>query len=1178
MFGKNNTSVSMRMALVLILLTGSMGVTPVGASAEIASRTIEIESQAQNDCEPDTGWMWTNGPMEPETAAEVQKKLSKKGIEASVQARSYGETDSCGTYNHHGIDFTITLSDASAKSSTPQEALMDEILPVLVEHGKPNLGNVKLISGQGEVIPLDLYSKMSPVQTLEAGSLSTDPITKNVYVIVYDPIMSNGQTLSDYLHWNDHATITQQTIDFFSQTTNNRLNYNVVDTAIVNGWPELIDGFTYTEQEFLAVWANPNLHHEPTGANYNKIVNAPEFDICGRLDRGEIDEVWIYNGPWFGFYESRLVGPGAYPYNSPPVDGANNCNKILPIMGPSVERTVQEAVHNFTHRTEDTMKKVYGSWQQNNISHNWNKFGLVKAQSPNYSYSGCGSSHYPPNGVADYDYGNVSSTLSNCADFLNYPNLGDPLQMAQPVTCSVWGCGQLDYFRYWFGHFPASSGCGPDNVANDWWKYLSNPGAALYPSNACQVNMHLISGNVGTGNAVLNYVDGTARSVTADAYGNYFLMVSDHWTGTVTPEKARYTFTPAVMNYTDVLSDQHSQNYTAQGTTPRYYVNITTGNNNNTCTSVDAPCRNIQEAINKANSGDTVYMAGGTYQFSTNGSPNVVILQKDLTLSGGWNSDFTVQNEASVIDGQNLNNGILLISGTVVVDNFTVTNSISSNSGAIYIVNGNFTLTKSTLRNNTATSNGAGIFLDNGVLNVINSTISGNRAYSRGGGIYVANNGGAVATVQNSTIVYNSASTGGGIVRTTGTFNMANTIVANNSGSNPDCSGTLAQAYSSIIENQSGCSITSGSGNLNVDPNIDANLTGTMPVHMLLQGSPAINAGEPLGCTDVDQLGTPRPQGDVCDIGSIEYIGQIGDTVPPVVVSVTRANDSPTLAAQVDFNVTFSENVTGVDANDFSLATSGLSGSTVNAVSGSGSLYTVSVATGTGNGTLRLDVVDDDSILDAASNPLGGIGSANGNFTLGESYTVPQLITLTAASAAAIDGWILESAENSNIGGTLDTRGSTFDAGDDKANKQYVDVLHFDTSSLPDGAVITAVTLKVKKQGVIGTDPFTTHGSLLADIQQPYFGTTAALVASDFQATPGQSEVSTFNPNPVSNWYSAMVDSAGYFYINLNGTTQFRLHFALDDDNDKRADTVKFYSGNGTAANSPQLIIQYYIP
>ena len=312
-------------------------------------------------------------------------------------------------------------------------------------------------------------------------------LTRKVYVIVYDPLLSNGQYLSDYLHCNEHADLTQGTVGFFRQVTNGALNYEIVHTTIVtDGWPQKIDGFRYTEAEYLAAIRGEIPFHSPDNVDYNLIVNSPALDICGRANRGEIDEVWIYNGPGFGFYESTLVGPNAYWYNSPPVPGPHTCNRLIPIMGPSPERGLDSAIHNFGHRTESTMTQVYGSWQQNRTAHNWERFALVKALSPAYFYSGCGNVHYPPNGVTDYDYGNTATVLSNCDDFANYPNLGDPLNTAIPVTCSRWNCDHLDYLGFWFGHLPSRPGCGADGVANNWWKYFSTPALALDPSSPCR--------------------------------------------------------------------------------------------------------------------------------------------------------------------------------------------------------------------------------------------------------------------------------------------------------------------------------------------------------------------------------------------------------------------------------------------------------------------------------------------------------------------------------------------------------------------------------------------------------------------------------------------------------------------------------------------------------------------
>ena len=123
---------------------------------------------------------------------------------------------------------------------------------------------------------------------------------------------------------------------------------------------------------------------------------------------------------------------------------------------------------------------------------------------------------------------------------------------------------------------------------------------------------------------------------------------------------------------------------------------------------------------------------------------------------------------------------------------------------------------------------------------------------------------------------------------------------------------------------------------------------------------------------------------------------------PPTVVSIVRASPNPTASYNMNFTVTFSKPVRGVDLSDFALTVSGISGAKVSVVSGSGSTYTVSVVNpGAGSGTIRLDVLDDDTITDGVdliSNGangqsgamLGGTGAGNGDFTAGETYNVDK--------------------------------------------------------------------------------------------------------------------------------------------------------------------------------------------
>jgi Domain of unknown function (DUF4347)/RTX calcium-binding nonapeptide repeat (4 copies) len=110
---------------------------------------------------------------------------------------------------------------------------------------------------------------------------------------------------------------------------------------------------------------------------------------------------------------------------------------------------------------------------------------------------------------------------------------------------------------------------------------------------------------------------------------------------------------------------------------------------------------------------------------------------------------------------------------------------------------------------------------------------------------------------------------------------------------------------------------------------------------------------------------------------------------PPRVASISRLEGSPTNAAIVNFSVIFTENVLRVDAADFALVTN-VTGARIDAVTRVNSnYYTVAVNTGSGNGAIALNLIDDDSILNSLGIVLGGTGTANGNFK-GEAYTIDR--------------------------------------------------------------------------------------------------------------------------------------------------------------------------------------------
>lgn len=111
---------------------------------------------------------------------------------------------------------------------------------------------------------------------------------------------------------------------------------------------------------------------------------------------------------------------------------------------------------------------------------------------------------------------------------------------------------------------------------------------------------------------------------------------------------------------------------------------------------------------------------------------------------------------------------------------------------------------------------------------------------------------------------------------------------------------------------------------------------------------------------------------------------------PPFANSINRLDGNPTAQPRVNYEVQFDQEVTGVDLADFRLTTGGsVTGARVSYLQGSGGTYQVLVTTGTGNGTIQLNLVDDDSIKNSEGTPLGGAGAGNGNL-LGQIYTVQR--------------------------------------------------------------------------------------------------------------------------------------------------------------------------------------------
>jgi uncharacterized repeat protein (TIGR01451 family) len=458
-----------------------------------------------------------------------------------------------------------------------------------------------------------------------------------------------------------------------------------------------------------------------------------------------------------------------------------------------------------------------------------------------------------------------------------------------------------------------------------------------------------------------------------------------------------------------------------------WYV-ATTGDDSHDCQTISTPCATINGAIGKANSGDTIYVATGVYTSSTGNE--VVLLTKSLTLSGGWDLNFSSQSGMSTIDARHTGRGMtvnsrgssdpiivvnverfvlengwlrgspldiggggILNQGTLNLDHCSIRNNgnqgcslddnchggggilnqgtlnlnhsvvsanlvnvgfglggimdggggimntglldindsaIDSNTSGGINNTGQLTITNSTITRNNGTYGGG--LSNSGSLVINNSTIGANRA-GQGGGI--RNYGTASVTIRSSTISGNSAFfSGGGITNGDGVnptnVTLQNTILAKNSSASgdPDCEYIYpvgSMGYNLL--GSSACGPITATDIVNLDPLLGP-LTDLPGYYPLLFGSPALNAGNPGGCTDnlgnllaADQRGLPRF--GRCDIGAYEVqpltYSDIAASQPvypgsPITYTIVLTNGGP---SQID-------NVMVTDTPPGSLVYSGL--------------------------------------------------------------------------------------------------------------------------------------------------------------------------------------------------------------------------------------------------------------
>jgi len=300
-------------------------------------------------------------------------------------------------------------------------------------------------------------------------------------------------------------------------------------------------------------------------------------------------------------------------------------------------------------------------------------------------------------------------------------------------------------------------------------------------------------------------------------------------------------------------------------------------------------------------------------------------------------SDVTIQNGKSQQGGGGIHNrGASLTLSNVVIRNNEGGSDEAGGVGGIYNeanagLGAKVILNNVTLSDNVSNLRGGGILnhaiTANAEMALTNVTVSGNRAAWQGGGIVTDANSSYISkvTLNNSTVTNNTSNLSGGGVSRIGNsgsrIEIKNSIVAGNkigesvTASKADCDGTVVSLDYNLVGDSTGCP-SNGIGDQTVSPSkIFSDVLGslqdnggTTPTHVLLIGSPAVNAGNPSGCTNdanfplaTDQRGVIRPQGIYCDIGAFE-----AQAIP--LLNKTVDNITPIQGQLITYTLTISNN------------------------------------------------------------------------------------------------------------------------------------------------------------------------------------------------------------------------------------------------------------------------------
>ena len=318
--------------------------------------------------------------------------------------------------------------------------------------------------------------------------------TRKVLFAIYNPVLANGQKLTQARGWFDPKDQIQDVVTSLNLASGGYVNYQIAETDESGVFPPLQDGFKYTESTYNQCMDDP-AHascHTQSDFDFAKMFN--DYGICSKLQSGAIHEVMIFSAPYMQTDEFAYKIPAdKMPYNTPTnpwlydmrKKNIPDCGKTVFVMGYNYERDLGNAVHSYGHRVESVLGLTVGRgfWDgcigHNGVPSDFDKYTCIKMNitgSTPVQTPGPGNVHFPPNGLSDYDYGNTTNVTDNSPSWKNYPFT---TQTTVSENCTAWDCEQNGYIEWWLGKLPNKDGVTSNGNLKNWWKYVADYDAAL---------------------------------------------------------------------------------------------------------------------------------------------------------------------------------------------------------------------------------------------------------------------------------------------------------------------------------------------------------------------------------------------------------------------------------------------------------------------------------------------------------------------------------------------------------------------------------------------------------------------------------------------------------------------------------------------------------------------------